>query len=143
MEPRGGAKGILPAMPGLDLQLVRHALTLARESGCAEVELALGEESFSARLEPLPAPFLPTTPGDEPSVEPEPVPIRAPLVGYYQEAKEPLAVGRKVTKGEVVAVVAALGIANDVESPADGEVAEVLVEPGQGVQFGQPLARVR
>jgi hypothetical protein len=41
-------------MAHLETELVRHALSVARQHGFAEVELAIGDESFSARLEPLP-----------------------------------------------------------------------------------------
>ena len=51
--------------------------------------------------------------------------------------------GRTVKKGEVVAIVAALGIANEIESKVSGDVVEVLVDTNQAVEFGQLLAKVR
>ncbi len=122
---------------------MRHALTVARARGFAEVELTGEEGSFSARLDPLQAAARPASATTEVSNEPQFGEIKSSLVGFYRDAKEPLAVGRNVKKGEVVAIVAALGIANEVESKVTGEVVEVLVAANQPVEFGQPLAKVR
>ncbi len=131
-------------MSNLDLELVRHALSVARQRGFAEVELAIGEQNFSAHLDPLPRKAgQAKASGPEAPKEPELLNITATLVGYYREAKRPLRVGDIVQKGDVVAVVAALGIANDVESKVSGEVVEVLVEPNQPVEYGQTLAKVK
>jgi biotin carboxyl carrier protein len=126
----------------MDVDLVRHALSVARSRGFAEVELSSDEGSFSARLDSRPSSARASATA-EPSNEPSFGEIRSSLVGYYGELKDPLVVGRQVKKGEVVAIVAALGIANDVESKVTGEVVEVLVEPDQPVDFGQLLAKVR
>ena len=67
--------------------------------------------------------------------------IKATLVGYYREAKEPIAVGRTIRKGDPVGTIEALGIVTDVTSKVEGEIVEVLVEPGQAVEYGQVLAR--
>lgn len=130
-------------MSELDLDVVRHALTLARAQGFAEVELAVGESSFKARLAPgAPVTSAPQS-SDGQSSETSLAPIKSTVVGYYREANPPLRVGQDVKKGDVVAVIVALGLANDVESTVSGEVVEVLVEPDQPVQYGQPLANVR
>lgn len=71
-----------------------------------------------------------------------PVVIEAPAVGYYREARDPLQPGRKVVAGEVVAIVSALGLENDVVSPATGEVIEVLARPDQPLEYGQAIAHV-
>ena len=131
-------------MSNLDLELVRHALSVAREHGFAEVELAIGEQSFTARLDPTPQrkPSSKASAAQEPT-EPELLTITSSLVGYYREAKTPLKVGNTVKKGDIIAIVSALGLANDVESKHSGEVVEVLVEPNQPVEYGQALAKVK
>lgn len=134
------ATGTIAAMP-FDLDLVRHALKTARRNGFTEVELAVGPDSFQAKLRPMAGGGVAL---EEPErAEPPLGTISATLVGYYREAKNPLQVGQQVRAGDVVAVIAALGIANDVESKVAGEVVEVLVTPDQPVEFGQPLARVK
>src|SRR5689334_13863662 len=118
-------------MPGLDPDLLRHALNVARQHGFAEVEIGLSDSTFKAKLDPAPrtsapAPSVATLESD--SDEPQLSAIKATLVGYLQERPEPLVAGQTVRQGEVVAVIAALGIANDVESQVAGEVVEVLVK---------------
>jgi acetyl-CoA carboxylase biotin carboxyl carrier protein len=130
-------------MASLDSELVRHALSVARQHGFAEVELGIGEDTFSASLDPLPAKSKAKKSAGQEPVCPELETITATLVGYYRQAKTPLLVGASVKKGDVVAIIAALGIANDVESKVTGEVVEVLVEPNQPVEYGQALAKVK
>ncbi|MEZ0325864.1 MAG: acetyl-CoA carboxylase biotin carboxyl carrier protein subunit [Fimbriimonas sp.] len=133
-------------MAQLDIDLIRHALTTARKHGFAEVELAVGEDSFAAKLAPAPpeapAPIAPPDVLHQVEPQDELIEIRSTLVGYYRAAKTPLQVGTIVNEGDVVAVIGALGIANDIESPVSGEVVEVLVEQNQPVEYGQVLARI-
>ncbi|MCB8932102.1 MAG: hypothetical protein M9921_03235 [Fimbriimonadaceae bacterium] len=132
-------------MANQDLELIRHALEVARANGIAELELEVGDLAFSATLSPRPAPtrVLASAEHREPSDGDELKSIVSPLVGYLNSAKEALTVGQTVSKGSVVAVVSALGLANDVECPFDGEVVEVLVEPDSPVEYGQTIAKVR
>lgn len=123
----------------MDLDLVRHALDAARQHGYAEVELGVEGAAFRARLARVPK----AAPVAAAPVDDAPKAIQATLVGYYREAKEPLAVGRTVRVGDIVGVVEALGIVTDVASKVAGEVVEVLVEPGQAVEYGQALATVK
>jgi biotin carboxyl carrier protein len=125
----------------MDLDLVRHALAAARQNGYAEVELGAGDASFRARLAKRPKPKAASS-----DVSPAPVnpvqEVRATLVGYYREVREPLSVGRTIRTGDIVATIEALGIVTDVVSKISGEILEVLVEPGDAVEYGQTLARV-
>jgi acetyl-CoA carboxylase biotin carboxyl carrier protein len=130
-------------MPGLHADTVRHALQVARKKGFAEVEIELDGSTFSATLEkgktkPKPA-------GSEAleAAADEPLEIKSTLVGYYGVSKPPLEVGRTISIGDVVAVVSALGLANEIESEHGGEIVEVLVSDGDPVEYGQPLARVK
>lgn len=73
--------------------------------------------------------------------------IRAPLVGTFYRAPSPDApayvkAGDRVRKGQVVCIVEAMKLMNQVESDVDGIVADILVENGQAVQFGQELFRL-
>lgn len=127
----------------MDLDLVRHALAAARRHGYAEVELGSGDAAFTARLAKLPKAKKPAgSVTDAPVVNPVSE-VKATLVGYYREAKEPLKIGRTIRKGDPVATIEALGIVTDVVSKVEGEVIEVLIEPGQAVEYGQVLAKVQ
>lgn len=128
----------------MDLDVVRHALRTARQFGYREVELQLGEDHFHAKL--APGPQAPQTPARTSAATLEEdhkfAAIASNAVGYYREGDTPLAVDAIVKKGDIVALIVALGIENEVESKWSGRVVEVLVEPGQAVQYGQPLARL-
>ena len=52
-------------------------------------------------------------------------------------------VGDAVKKGQVLAIVEAMKLMNEIESEYDGIVEEILVENAQGVEYGQPLFRIR
>jgi len=131
-------------MAELDLNLVRHTLETARKHGFGEVELAIGADHFSAILDAKPRPKTqqPDLPAEEPELPTE-IEVKAGLVGYFRASKTPLEIGMEVFQGEVIGIIAALGIANDVESPATGKVVEILVEQNQPVEFGQVLARIK
>ena len=126
-------------MAGLDLDSVRHALDVARKNGYAEVEIRSGEETFTATLEPKKRSAAGAVKEAEPT-GPQRIAIASPFVGYYVPVADALAVGKKVSKGDIIATISALGISNDVESKVEGEVVEVLVEAEQPVEYGQPLA---
>lgn len=70
--------------------------------------------------------------------------IKAPLVGTFYEANSPDAepfvkVGDTVKKGQVLGIVEAMKLMNEIESEFDGVVKEILVKNEQVVEYGQPL----
>ena len=74
--------------------------------------------------------------------------VKSPLVGTFyaapsEDAPAFVKTGDKVKKGQVLAIVEAMKLMNEIESDFDGEVAEILVENGQPVEYGQPLFVVR
>lgn len=80
--------------------------------------------------------------------EPEGNIVKSPLVGTFyaapsEDAPAFVKLGDKVKKGQVLAIVEAMKLMNEIESDFDGEVAEILVENGQPVEYGQPLFVVR
>ena len=80
--------------------------------------------------------------------EPEGNIVKSPLVGTFyaapsEDAPDFVKTGDKVKKGQVLAIVEAMKLMNEIESDFDGEVAEILVENGQPVEYGQPLFVVR
>ena len=79
--------------------------------------------------------------------EPEGNLIKSPLVGTFyaapsEEAEAFVSVGDAVKKGQTLAIVEAMKLMNEIESDFDGKVAEIYVENGQAVEYGQPLFRV-
>lgn len=130
-------------MAQLDPETIRHALEVARTRGMTTVELTCGDTSFQATLAPAP-PRAAVSAASGTTVETEEVrAIVAPLVGYFQKGPAELKIGQPVSKGSVVGIVSALGLANDIEAPCDGEILEVFVDDNDPVQFGQRLATLR
>lgn len=133
-------------MPGLSRDDVREALRIAQESGFRTVSLRAGDDRFQAQLAPLPvaaapapamAESVPSTPG-----QPAHLFIHAPAVGIFRPVEPAIRVGDTVQPDQLVGTVAALGLANDVLAKVAGEVVDVLVEPGQTVDYHRPLFRV-
>jgi len=74
--------------------------------------------------------------------------IKSPLVGTFYAAPAEDAVpfvteGSEVKKGQTLGIVEAMKLMNEIESEFEGKVAEILVENGQMVEFGQPLFRIK
>ena len=72
------------------------------------------------------------------------VTITSPIVGTFYRSISPEAapfveVGLKVNKGQVLCIVEAMKLMNEIESDVDGVVVKVLVENGQPVEYGEPL----
>ncbi|MCM1325171.1 MAG: acetyl-CoA carboxylase biotin carboxyl carrier protein [Bacteroidales bacterium] len=74
--------------------------------------------------------------------------VKSPLVGRFyaapsEDAEPFVKVGDTVKKGQVLAIVEAMKLMNEIESEYDGVVAEILAENGQGVEYGQALFRLQ
>ena len=88
-----------------------------------------------------------TTIQQEKKVEPDGKIIKSPLVGTFyaapaEDAPAFVNVGDTVKKGQVVVIVEAMKLMNEIESEFDGVIKEVLVENGQTVEYGQTLFTV-
>jgi acetyl-CoA carboxylase biotin carboxyl carrier protein len=96
------------------------------------------------------------TPGPAPAaVQPQAVSaaadvhlVKSPIVGTFYRAGSPdakpfVGPGDRVSKGQVMCIVEAMKLMNEIEADIDGEVMDVLVSNGQPVEFGEPLFRVR
>jgi acetyl-CoA carboxylase biotin carboxyl carrier protein len=97
--------------------------------------LAGGEAAASAaapRAEPAKAKFLE---------------VKSPMVGTYYGAPEPgakpyLAVGDRISKGQILCIIEAMKIMNEIESEFDGVVKEILAQNAHPVEYGQVLLRI-
>jgi acetyl-CoA carboxylase biotin carboxyl carrier protein len=74
--------------------------------------------------------------------------IKSPIVGTYYGSPSPgsgafVSPGDRVEKGQVVCIVEAMKLMNEIESDASGEIVKCMVSNGQPVEFGQPLFSVR
>jgi acetyl-CoA carboxylase biotin carboxyl carrier protein len=92
-----------------------------------------------APAEAAPAPEAPKADGCPGCVE-----IRAPIVGTFYRAPAPDAPpyvkeGDRVEKGQVLCIIEAMKLMNEIESEVSGIVKKILVENGEPVEYGQPL----
>lgn len=73
--------------------------------------------------------------------------VKSPMVGTFYIKPNPSAepyveVGKRVKKGDVLCIVEAMKLMNEIESELDGEVAEILVKDGEAVEYAKPLFRI-
>jgi acetyl-CoA carboxylase biotin carboxyl carrier protein len=112
-----------------------------------------------AKIPAVPLPVTRPTPAEggpaieaEPPARPEPpkvnlLEVKSPMVGTFYAAAEPGAkpytmVGARITKGQVLCIIEAMKIMNEIEAEVSGVVAEVCVDDAHPVEYGQVLFRV-
>jgi len=108
-------------------------------------------EIFSAAAPPAPATSVPS--GSAPATPAAPVPpestadlhvVKSPIVGTFYSAPTPGAApfartGDRVQAGQVLCIIEAMKLMNEIESDVAGEVMRIFVENGQPVEYGEPL----
>ncbi len=145
---------------GFSLDEVRQFAELAKAFGLAELEVSRGETSVRIRREvarpempaasPLPVGAAPPVPVTAVPAQPLElaaaglVAIEAPMVGTFYRAPSPEAdpyvkEGDTVKEGQVLCIIEAMKLMNEIESKVHGRIAKILVENGQPVEYGQPL----
>lgn len=149
----------------MDLRKIKTLIQLLQESELAEIEIRDGEESVrlsrASTVTAAPAaPAVavaappPTSPEPAPAAEqappaqPEGEQVTSPMVGTFYAAPSPTSpafvkVGDRVNAGDVLCVIEAMKTMNHIESEYSGEVAAVLVENSEPVEYGQPLFIIR
>ena len=74
--------------------------------------------------------------------------VKSPIVGTFYGSPSPgaspfVAPGDHVEKGQVIAIIEAMKLMNEIEADVSGEVVKCLVANGQAIEFGQPLFTIR
>ena len=136
-----------------------EAADLARRLGLLLDELSLTEAEVSVgdlrvRVQRAAAAPLPSAAPAAPGAAPEPVTlverpanmvtVEAPMVGTFYRASAPTAdpyvrEGDVVKEGQIVCIIEAMKLMNEIEARAAGRNAKILAENGQAVEYGQPL----
>jgi acetyl-CoA carboxylase biotin carboxyl carrier protein len=153
----------------MDFEEIKQILALVKEHELAEFELA--HQDFKIRIRkdsphpapvppPAPAPAAPAamaapaltaaSPAAPPAVEDgeELAVVKSPIVGTFYHAPEPGAppfasIGDVVRKGQVLCIIEAMKLMNEIESEYDGEIVKAYVDNGKPVQFGERLFAIR
>jgi len=133
---------------GAVLELARRLGALLSELGLSEIEAAVGE--IRVRLQrgaPAPAPAAVERPAALLPAEAESssmVTIEAPMVGTFYRASSPTAEpyaseGDLVKEGQILCIIEAMKLMNEIESKVAGRIVKIFVENAHPVEFGQSL----
>lgn len=153
----------------MDIRKVKKLIELLEESNVSEIEIKEGEESvrISRHSNPAFAPpaqqyfvapnaqqQIQTSPNannantEESAVNKEIKPsgheVKSPMVGTFYRSPSPGAsafteVGKKVNVGDVLCIIEAMKMFNQIEADKAGTIKDILVENGEPIEFGQPL----
>jgi acetyl-CoA carboxylase biotin carboxyl carrier protein len=146
----------------MDLRQIKNLMKEFEDSSIHKLEI--NDKEFSIRLEKEDSKIFSSTPITNAAVQPlpqevaEPVSsqeevsssyteVKAPLVGTFYQAPSPdsdpfVTVGKHVNKGDVLFIVEAMKVMNEITSPATGKVVAIHVNDATMVEFGQVVLEI-
>jgi acetyl-CoA carboxylase biotin carboxyl carrier protein len=152
----------------MNVDEIRQIIEMMREHDLLEFELEQGDVKLRLRkggavaqavtpqnvLPSAPPIVAAPTPSDAvpaftpPSEEMDLVIVKSPIVGTFYRAAEPAArpfvdVGQQVRLGQVLCIIEAMKLMNEINAESEGEIVKVYVENGQPVQYGERLFAIR
>ena len=149
-----------------EIEYIEKIAKIISDNQLTEITLEDGEQAITIRKEmkvatqvaavapqaPVTAPMpavnvAPAAKEDKPAVASKGTAITSPMVGAFYAAPAPGAkpfvkVGDVVSAGQVVCIVEAMKLMNEIESEVSGKITEICVEDGQSVEYGQVLMYV-
>ncbi|SRR5258708_2919437 len=150
-----------------DIQDLKQLIEFLKENQVAEFDLDRGDTKIRLKFNQAVAPAVAHVLGSVPivaaqavslSVPPPTTPaadpdaglhmVRSPIVGTFYGSPSPGAAafvtpGDHVDKGQVVCIIEAMKLMNEIEADAAGEIVKCLVTNGQPIEYGQPLFAIR
>jgi acetyl-CoA carboxylase biotin carboxyl carrier protein len=147
----------------MDIRKVKKLIELLEESGISELEISEGEESVRISRHPRgtvqvaapaappiiqaaapPATATPATSAGEHKPRNDEYTVTSPMVGTYYSSPSPGAkvfveLGSEIKVGQVLCIIEAMKMMNQIESDKAGRVTAILAKNGEPVEFGQPL----
>ncbi len=149
----------------MDFNEIRQLIDIVNSSDLQETiveekdgfKIILRRSSATAsQLVPVSAPALqalaPAPPAALTTVNAEPasdlVESRSPIVGTFYQSSSPdsppfVAINDTIKKGDVLCIIEAMKLMNEIEAEVSGTIVEILVENGQAVEYDQPLFRIK
>lgn len=126
-----------------------RAILLRKEKEVVTAQTVVATPQVVAQPIATPQVAKTETPAETKTVTAEPTgtPITSPMVGTFYSAPSPGAkpfvqVGETVSTGQVVCIIEAMKLMNEIESEVSGKITKILVEDGQPVEYGQVLMYV-
>ena len=142
----------------LDLDQLRELIRLLDEANLTEIEVEHDDDRIRVRRDPAPvagavAPATTSAPtASQPSSDPaDPADdesyVTSPFVGTFYRSPSPdsesfVEPGDSITPGQVLCIVEAMKLMNEIESEVSGTIVEILVEDGKPVEYGDRLFRI-
>ncbi len=150
----------------MDIRKVKKLIELLESSDIAEIEIKEGEEAVRISRTSKAAPVAYAAPAPAPVAAPAPAPaaaaaapaaednkklsgnvIKSPMVGTFYRSPSPsspafVEVGQHVKVGDVICIVEAMKMMNQIEADHSGVVEAILVDDGEPVEFDQPLVTI-
>lgn len=140
-----------------DIEYVEKLAKVLADNSLTEIFLEDGEQAITLRKEvtgvitapvaAAPAVQQASAPAEKPAEVKKGKPLTSPMVGTFYKAPSPDAkpfveVGQTIKEGDVVCIVEAMKLMNEIESEVSGKITEICVTDGQPVEFGQVLMYV-
>ena len=143
-------------MNGEERKEIQDLVEILNEQHLTEIEVQRGDVRIRVRREPGSAASLPVPSTSGTGQAPETaadsedrnasrlLTVTSPVVGTFYRSSSPdvepyVEEGDLVSRGQVLCIVEAMKLMNEIESEVDGRVVKVLVENESGVEYGQPL----
>lgn len=147
----------------MDIRKIKKLIDLIQESDVAEIEIHEGEESVRISRNSSSAPIMMAAPAmapaaapvaapiETPAAAPAPTPVnnnanavKSPMVGTFYRSSSPesasfVEIGQTVAEGDVICIIEAMKMFNQIEADRSGTVKAILVENGHPVEFDEPL----
>jgi len=135
--------GLQPAAPAMDLTHLANAI--AAQNAAPAVAAPVAVPATLPGATPVAATAVPAA---EAGPEAGAHIVKSPIVGTFYEAPSPDAdpfvkLGDRVSNGQVLCIVEAMKLMNEIESDFAGEIVKVFVKTGQPVEYGQPLFAIK
>ena len=141
----------------MDLNEVKKIIAIMEENNLSEFEWEEGgvriklRRGGGAAIAPAPTNSEGPAPLQTPSFPPPEAGVEvivSPMVGTFYRASGPdsapfVEVGQRIKPDDVVGIIEAMKVMNEIPAEVSGEIIKILVEEGQPVEFGQPLFRVK
>ena len=141
----------------LDLEQLRELIRLLDESNLTEIEVEQDDDRIRVRRDPPPVVGAVTSSsigaastaesGGAPTVEDDGIYVTSPFVGTFYRAASPeteefVREGDSIAPGQVLCIVEAMKLMNEIESEVSGTIVEILVDNGKPVEYGDRLFRI-